>query len=256
MGEQAQLAPPAISGELQIADLGAALAAGWRDFRAYPAYGLLFASVYVLTGALISMALLDRGEAVLLIPAAAGFPIVLPFVAVGLYEVSRRKELCLPISWPPILCALRGKGDDQILCMGVIVFVAFAFWLMIAHGIFAVFLAASSIGSESLALLFTPSGQMMLAVGSLVGAIIAWAFYSITIISLPMLVERDVDFITAIIASLAAVRANRLVFLIWAIIVAGGLFVAMIPAFMGLLVALPVLGHATWHLYRRTVLPA
>lgn len=253
MGEQAQLARAGISGDLRIVDLGAALAAGWRDFRAYPAYGLLFASVYVLTGALISMALLDRGEAVLLIPAAAGFPIVLPFVAVGLYEVSRRKELGLPISWPPILGALRGKGDDQILCMGVIVFVAFAFWLMIAHGIFAVFLAASGIGSESLALLFTPSGQMMLAVGSLVGAIIAWVFFAITIISLPMLVERDVDFITAIIASLAAVRANRLVFLIWAAIVAGTLFIAMLPLFLGLLVALPVLGHATWHLYRRTI---
>jgi uncharacterized membrane protein len=251
MGEQAQVAPSAISGGLELRDIGIALAAGWRDFRACPAFGLLFSSIYVLTGALISLALLDRGEAVLLIPAAAGFPIVLPFVAVGLYEVSRRRELGLPITWPPVLSALRGKGDDQILCMGVIVFVAFGFWLMIAHGIFAVFLMQSGIGSESLELLFTPSGHMMLVVGGAVGALIAWAFYSITIVSLPMLVERDVDFITAIIASLAAVRANRLVFLSWAVIVAASLFVAMLPFFLGLLVALPVLGHATWHLYRR-----
>jgi uncharacterized membrane protein len=111
----------------------------------------------------------------------------------------------------------------------------------------------SGIGAESLELLFTPSGHMMLVVGSVVGAIIAWAFYSITIVSLPMLVERDVDFITAIIASLAAVRANRLVFLAWAVIVAASLFVAMLPFFLGLLVVLPVLGHATWHLYRRSI---
>lgn len=253
MSENAQVAHAAIKGGLRLRDLGDALLAGWHDFRAWPAFGLAFASVYVLTGVLISLALLDRGEAVLLIPAAAGFPIVLPFIAVGLYEVSRRRELGLPLSWRPVLSALRGKGDDQILCMGVIVFVAFAFWLIIAHGIFAVFLAASGIGSESLELLLTPSGQTMLLVGSAVGAIIAWAFYSITIISLPMLVDRDVDFITAIIASLATVRANTLVMLAWAAIIAFSLFVAMLPAFLGLLVVLPVLGHATWHLYRRSI---
>lgn len=253
MSQQAQVAPVAISGDLRLADLGAALAAGWQDFRACPQFGLLFSSVYVLTGMLIFFGLSHQGEAVLLIPAAAGFPIVLPFVAVGLYEVSRRREAGLEMDWRSVLGALRGKGDDQILCMGVIVFVAFGFWLMVAHGVFAVFLAESGIGSESLEVLFTPSGQVMLLVGSSIGAVMAWAFYSITIISLPMLVDRDVDFITAIIASLATVRANRLVLMVWAVMVAGALFVAMVPLLLGLLVVLPVLGHATWHLYRRSI---
>ena len=137
--------------------------------------------------------------------------------------------------------------------MGVIIFVAFAFWLMVAHGVFTVCLAGSGIRPESLDVLFTPPGEIMLAVGSAIGAIMAWAFYSITIISLPMLIDRDVDFITAIIASLATVRANTLVLLAWALMIAGSLFVAMVPFFLGLLVVLPVLGHATWHLYRRSI---
>ena len=127
---------------------------------------------------------------------------------------------------------------------------------MVAHGIFAIFLAESGIGSESLALLATGAGLMMLLVGGIVGALMALAFDAITVISLPMLVDRNVDFITAIIASLASVRSNKLVLLIWAVVIAGALFVAMLPLFLGLLVVLPVLGHATWHLYRRLTGPA
>jgi uncharacterized membrane protein len=255
MGKQAQVAPKGIAGDLRLHDLANALTAGWRDFRAYPLFGLLFSSLCVLGGMAIYLALSRHGEAALLIPAAAGFPIVLPFVAVGLYEVSRRREAGMEIGWRSVLAALRGRGDEQILCMGVIVFVAFGFWLMIAHAVFTVFLATSGIGSESLDLLFTLSGQLMLLVGSAIGALIAWALYSITIISLPMLVDRDVDFITAIIASLATVRANTLVLLAWGLVIVGALFVAMVPFFLGLLVALPVLGHATWHLYRRVLGP-
>jgi uncharacterized membrane protein len=207
----------------------------------------------VAAGLLLYFVLFQRGEVAWLIPAAAGFPLLAPFCAVGLYEVSRRREAGLPLRWGAVLGALRGRGDEQILSMGVIVFVAFGFWLMVAHGIFAVFLAASGIGSESLALFGTTAGLMMLVVGSAVGALMALAFYAITVMSLPMLVDRNVDFLTAIIVSLAAMRANRRVLLAWAGLIAAALFVAMLPLFLGLLVALPVLGHATWHLYRRTV---
>jgi uncharacterized membrane protein len=146
-----------------------------------------------------------------------------------------------------VLGALRGRGDDQILSMGVIIFVAFGFWLMIAHAIFAIFQADS--GTDSLAFLLTSTGIVMLAFGSAIGALLALGFYAVTVISLPMLVDRDVDFMTAIIASLASVRDNGAVLLGWA----AALFLAMLPAFLGLLVVLPVLGHATWHLYRRLV---
>lgn len=251
--EQRQIAPETVVQDLKLADLGAALAAGWGDFRAHPVFGLFFAAIYVGAGMFLYFALFTRGEVAWLVPAAAGFPLLAPFAAVGLYEVSRRREAGLPMSWKSILGSLRGHGDEQILSMGVIVFVAFGFWIMLAHGIFAIFLAESGIGAEPLEVLRSDAGIMMLAVGSFVGALLALAFYAITVISLPMLVDREVDFLTAIIVSLATVRSNTFVLFTWAILIAISLFVAMLPLFLGLLVILPVLGHATWHLYRRAV---
>ena len=145
------------------------------------------------------------------------------------------------------------QGDDQILSMGVIVFVAFSFWMIVAHAIFAVFVVESGMGRDPVAALLTPAGLAMIGVGSAVGALMAFAFYAMTVISLPLLVERKVDFLTAIIASLAVVRRNFAVMLGWAAIIAVLLFAAMLPGFVGLMVALPVLGHATWHLYERAV---
>ena len=250
---KAPVAPYTVARDLTFADLRAALAAGLRDFLAQPLFGLFFAGIYVGGGLFVAYALFAWGSPTWLIPAAAGFPLIAPFIAVGLYEVSRRRELGLPMSWRAVLGALRGRGDEQILSMGVIVFVAFGFWLMVAHGIFAIFLAESAIGSESLAIFQTQAGMLMLIVGSAVGAPMALAFYAITVMSLPMLVDREVDFLTAIITSLAAIRCNKPVLIGWAVIISALLFVAMIPAFLGMLVALPVLGHATWHLYRRAV---
>ena len=251
--QQAPVAPVSVAPDLSAADLRAALAAGWRDFLACPIFGLFFGGVYVAAGLFLGLALMRWGEVAWLVPAAAGFPLLAPFVAVGLYEVSRRRETGEDITWRAVLGALGGRGDEQIVSMGVIVFVAFGFWLIVAHSIFAIFMAESGLGSESLALFATRSGLMMLLVGSAVGGLMALAFYAITVISLPMLVHREVDFLTAIIVSLATVRSNRPVMLGWAVVIAVLLFVALLPLFLGLLVVLPVLGHATWHLYRRAV---
>ncbi|MBF9150081.1 DUF2189 domain-containing protein [Novosphingobium sp. 1Y9A] len=245
-----------VADDLTRADLFAALHAGWRDFIAFPLFGLFFGVVYVAAGLLIWTVLFRGGQVAWLVPAAAGFPLLAPFVAVGLYEVSRRREAGVPMRWGAVLGALRGRGDEQILSMGVIVFVAFGFWLMIAHGIFAVFMAESGIGMESLTLFASTAGIAMLLVGSGVGALMALAFYAITVISLPMLVDREVDFLTAIITSLSTIRANTATMLVWAVMIAVLLFIAMAPIFLGLVVALPVLAHATWHLYRRVVMPA
>ena len=242
-----------VARDLGIGDLGAALAAGARDFVAHPLYGLFFAAIYVAGGLGAYYALVTKGATAWLIPLAAGFPLIAPFTAVGLYEVSRRREAGLPQSWGGVLGALRGRGDDQLLLMGGFIFVGFTFWIILAHGIFAIFAAQLGAGGESLAMLKTPTGLAMLAVGSAVGALVAFVFYAVTVMSLPMLVDKDVDFLTAIITSLRAVQANRAVLLAWAMLIAVILFAAMIPVFLGLLVALPVLGHATWHLYRRTV---
>ena len=248
---QSQIIPVGIARDLSLGDLRRALGAGWRDFAKCPGYGLFFGSIFVASGIFLYLALFRWNEAEWLIPAAAGFPLLAPFVAVGLYEVSRRREAGLPVTWGAVLGAVRGRGDDQLLMMGGYIFVGFTFWMILAHGIFAIFLAESGIGSESLAIFRTTAGLAMLAVGAVVGGIVAYVFYAVTVISLPMLVDRDVDFLTAIIKSLRAVQANSGVMLAWAVFIALALFAAMVPAFLGLLVVLPVLGHATWHLYRR-----
>lgn len=253
IGEQGEIAPAQVIRDLEMGDLRAALAAGWADFRAFPAFGLFFAAIYVAAGLLLYQVLVTRGAAAWLVPAAAGFPLLGPFVAVGLYEVSRCREAGLPVRWGAVLGALRGHGDEQLLSMGVIVFVGFGFWLMIAHAIFAVFMAESGAGAETLAVFFTGPGLMMLMVGSVVGGLLALAFYAVTVLSLPMLLDRPVDFPSAIIASVGAVRANPAVFVVWAVVIAVSLFAALVPLFLGLFVVLPVLGHATWHLYRRSI---
>lgn len=253
--QQAQLAPVTIASDLRFRDLASALGAGWRDFRAQPVFGLFFAAIYVASGLFLSWVLFNEGDTAWLVPLACGFPIVCPFAAVGLYEVSRRREHGLPMSWRAVLGALRGHGEQQILMMGIILFVAFSFWIMFAHGLLAIFQAQAPAIAHTPAFLTSVPGLSMLLAGSLVGALFSLAFYAITVVSLPLLVDRDVDFITAIIVSLGVMRANGRVMIGWGIIIAVMLGVAMVPLFLGLFLALPVLGHATWHLYRRAVTP-
>ncbi|MFN7399900.1 MAG: DUF2189 domain-containing protein [Sandaracinobacter sp.] len=250
--EQVQLAPVTVAANLQLADLGAALSAGWQDFRSMPAYGIFFAAVYVAASLALAFAVFELGQPQWLAVAVAGFPLLGPFTAVGLYEASRRREAGLPVSWGAVLGAVRSRGDDQILMIGFILFLGFGLWLFIAHGISAIFLS-NVIGPTTLALFRQGAGLAMLIFGSAVGALFALAFFSLTVISLPLLVDRKVDFITAIIVSLGTVRSNTAVMLAWAVIVAVLLFLAMLPLFLGLFLVLPVLGHATWHLYRRAV---
>jgi uncharacterized membrane protein len=253
MSTQAAVAAATVARDLTLNDLREALVAGWKDFRAQPQFGLFFAGIYVAAGWFLYFVLFRQGEVGWLVPAAAGFPLLAPFMVVGLYEASRRREAGLPRSWGAILGALRGHGDEQLLMMGGFVFVGFTFWVILAHTIFAIFMAESGIGSESLEIFRTPAGMAMLVVGGFVGAQMALAFYAITITSLPMLVDREVDFLGAIIVSVRAVRANRFVMVAWASILSLVMLVSLLPMFLGLLVAMPVLGHATWHLYRRVV---
>jgi uncharacterized membrane protein len=257
MAEPAEAAPIRVRDlslrEVSWGDLGRALAAGWRDFLGCPLYGLALAGIYVAGGWLLYVALYRQGQVAWLVPAAGCFPLIAPFIAVALYEISRRREAGQAVGWGDVLGGVRGRGDDQVLMLGGFLFVGVTFWIIIAHGIFAVFLAESGIGSESLALFATPSGMAMLAVGGAVGAGIAALFYAVTVISLPLLVDRDVDFVTAMLVSMAVVRASPAVMLGWAALLAAGLGAGMVPGFLGLFVALPVLGHATWHLYRRAV---
>lgn len=242
-----------VSSDIEDADLRAAVAAGWADFRAMPIFGLFFALFYVLGGIALYFGMISSGQVIWFIAVAAGFPIFAPFAAVGIYEVSRRREAGQDVTWSNVLMAMRGQGNGQLTMMAVAVLVIFGFWVILARGIFAIFFAQSGIGQETVGMLLSGQGIAMLAVGSIVGALTALALFSITVVSLPMLLERDIDFVTAMITSVEVVRQNRNTMFKWAALIAVALFVSMLPVFLGLFVTLPVLGHATWHLYRRAV---
>ncbi len=241
-----------LASDLTLGDLREALAAGWKDFRKAPQFGLFFSVIFVGAGLALTYYLINRGEMAWLIGAAAGFPLLAPFAAAGLYEVSRRRLAQEPVTWAPILAAVRA-GDGQLPVMGVIAFVIFAFWVILAHTVFGVFLGQAGLGVHPFQTLITPAGLAMLGVGSLIGGIVALFLFAITVVSLPMLIDREVDFITAIIASVRLVQLNTFVMLVWAVLIALLVFAAMLPAFLGLVIVLPVLGHATFHLYRRAV---
>lgn len=245
---------PAVN-RLGLDDLAAVLRLGWRDFRRAPQFGLFFAAVFVVGGWLLYYALTRAGMLWLTLPLSAGFPILGPFIACGLYEVSRRLEAGLPLSWGAVLGVIWAEKNRQIPSMAVVIVVFFLFWNFLGHMIFALFLGLSAMTnvSSSFDIYLTANGLTMLAVGTAVGAVFATVLFSITVVSLPLLMDRDVDFVTAMITSFRTVRDNPGVMLVWGLTIAGLTFLAMLPAFLGLFVVFPVLGHATWHLYRRAL---
>ena len=238
-----------------ISDVRAALAAGWRDFRRAPIYGIFFALVYVLGGWGIVAAMSVQGQVWWTIPAMAGFPILGPFIACGFYEISRRLEGGEALLAGDILGVVWRQKDRQIPSMAAVIVVFFLFWNFLSHMIFALFLGNATLTniSSSVSVFLTPEGMTMLAFGTGVGAVFATLLYALTVVSLPMLLDREVDFVTAMLTSFALVRENPVVMLGWGAFIAVLLFAGMAVLFLGLLIVLPILGHATWHLYRRAV---
>lgn len=252
-------APPVAVPEilsLDLGDLRHALREGWRDFLDYPTYGAFFATVYFAGGWLLFLAFTIKGQVWWTLPAAAGFPILGPFVACGFYEISRRRESGVPVLLRDVLGAVFRQKDRQIPSMAAVIVVFFLFWNFLSHMIFALFLGKATMVnvSSSMAVFLTPEGLTMLAFGTVAGAVFATLLYALTVVSLPMLMDREVDFVTAMLTSMALVRENPVVMLGWGAFIAALLFAGMVPGFLGLFAVLPVLGHASWHLYRRAII--
>lgn len=226
---------------------------GWRDFRRAPAFGLLFSAFYVAGGLVLAAVALASGQEWWLMPFILGFPLIAPFAAVGLYEVSRRIEAGEPLDWRSIIRVVIAQKDRQLPSMAMVILLLFMFWVFVAHTIFALFMGVSALTNitSSGAVLLEGRGLVMLIVGTLIGGGFAAVLFSFTVVGIPLLLDREVDFITAIITSVRAVLLNLPVMVAWAGIIAGGLFMGILPFFLGLFIALPVLGHASWHMYRR-----
>lgn len=234
------------------------LKAGWSDFLAAPLFGLLFSAIYVVGGiCLVAFVVLLRLPW-LAYPLVIGFALVGPFIATGLYEVSRRREASQPVNWSQVLGVIWLQRRRELGWMAFVMLFVFWVWMYQVRTLVAVFFGSqgfATMGGFLTAVFTTPNGWTFLVVGHLVGAIIAMALYSLTVISCPLLLERDVDFVTAMITSIKAVIRSPLPMTVWGLVIIACVVAAAIPAFLGLFLVLPVFGHATWHLYRRVLPP-
>ena len=243
---------------ISLQDVMAALAAGWRDFLKAPLIGLFFGGIYAAGGIAIFLLLRVYHEPWWIIPIAVGFPLIGPFVAVGLYETSRRLSAGQPLHFGEILMVILAQRKRQIASMAFVVLFIFWMWLYEVRMLLAIFLGFKSFSSIEAFLdvvTTTPEGLGFLMVGTGVGAAISFVLFCTTVVAIPLLLDREIDLITAIIASFKAVLQNLMPMIAWGILIVVLTFAALLPLFLGLIVVLPVLGHATWHLYTKLVAP-
>ncbi len=254
-GHAAPSKVPAIK-TMTMGDIPYALRMGLRDFWRKPMMGLFFSNVYVIGGWLIYLFLGVTDQIWWAIPITVGFPLLGPFLAVGIYEVSRRLEAG-QTDWRrnDIFGVIWRQRLRQLPSMAWVIIVYFLFWSFFAHMLFALFLGPSALTNvtSSYAYLLEPEGMMMLVIGTFFGAGFALVLFMLTAVSLPLLLDKELDFVTAMLTSIAVVRRNPAVMLTWGAVIAALTFVGMAPLLFGLFVVLPVLGHATWHIYRRAL---
>jgi len=240
------------------ADLKEALARGFDDFWAMPSHLVFLGLIYRVFGACLAALTFTSNALPLLYPLASGFALVGPIAGIGLYEISRRRELGLPVSWQDAFSVLKSPSIPSIIALGVLLLVIFLAWLTTARLLYESlfgYAAPASYPQFVNEVLTTPEGMRLIVIGNALGFLFAVVVLSISVISFPLLLDRDVGAAVAIHTSIKAVVMNPLTMGLWGLIVAGALLVGSIPLFVGLAVVMPVLGHATWHLYRRVVEP-
>lgn len=244
---------------LTTADLRYALRRGWDDFKAMPSHAIVLCIIYPVLGVALARAVLGYSVLPLLFPLAAGFALIGPFAALGLYELSRRRESGENPSVWDATSVLRSPSFGAMLGLGVLLLTLFVIWLAAAQAIYIAtfgYAPAATIPDFIGRVLTTPEGIRLIAIGCGVGFLFAVAALCISMVAFPLMLERHAGITDAMLTSLRVVVKNPLIAAEWGLIVAVLLVLGSLPAFVGLAVVLPVLGHATWHLYRRAVEPA
>lgn len=253
-GAQVPKAP--VTRKVLIEDIVGSLEQGVRDFRAAPQFGLFFGFAYAAAGWLLLALLWYFQMPYFAYPLAMGFAIIAPFAATGLYDVSRKLASGAKLDWNGVLGAVGGTRHRDLRWMALVTGFVLILWMDIAAILTFAFLGFKSLGPEIIKELFTtPEGLIFLIIGNFVGAVIALGVFSISVISFPLLFDRDIDFVTAMSTSVRVVLENPRPMIAWCALIALLVVVSLLTMFVGLIFVLPVLGHATWHLYRRAVRP-
>jgi uncharacterized membrane protein len=242
--------------KIHVADIRDALSKGVDDFLAMPSHLAFLGLVYPVIGVCLAAMTFSQNALPLLYPLATGFALVGPFAAIGLYEISRRRESGLEPTWSDAFNVLRSPAIPSILTLGVLLMVIFVGWLATARtlyeSLFGV-LAPDSYSGFLHEVLTTRAGWSLILLGNLLGFVFAVVVLSISVVSFPLLLDRDVGAEVALQTSIRAVAGNPVVMALWGIVVAASLLIGSLPLFVGLAVVMPILGHATWHLYRKVV---
>jgi uncharacterized membrane protein len=241
---------------ISVADVFDALRHGVVDFSAMPSHAVFLALIYPVVGLVLARATLGYGVLPMLFPLATGFALLGPFAALALYEMSRRQEEGHATTWRQAFSFVHSPAFGSIIALGVLLVVIFLVWLACANAIYVSyfgFAPAASIPDFVNQVLFTDEGRQLILVGNLVGFLFALLVLMISAVSFPLILDRHVTAVAAISASVRAFIANPVPMAVWGLIVAIGLAVGSIPFFVGLAVVIPILGHATWHLYRKIV---
>jgi uncharacterized membrane protein len=237
-------------------DLRTALTKGLEDFMAMPSHLLFIGLIYPIFGICLAALTFSNNALPLLYPLASGFALIGPFAAIGLYEVSRRRELGLEVTWAHAFDVLKSPSIPAILALGLVLMGIFIVWLTAARTLYESLFGYAAPASYSQFIgevLSTSKGWTLILLGNALGFVFAVVVLSISVVSFPLLLDRDVGAAVAVQTSIRAVIANPAMMALWGLIVAGALVVGSIPLFVGLAIVMPVLGHATWHLYRRVV---
>jgi uncharacterized membrane protein len=254
-GASPRPAHPAIR-RIGLDDIRDALRKGWDDFMAFPTQAVFICLIYPIMGLVLGRMAVGASVLPLVFPLAAGFALLGPIAAVGLYELSRRREAGLDTAWYRVFDVLKSPSIGAIAALGIVLMILFLAWLYTAQAIYQSLFGPNAPESASAFLrevLTTKAGWQLILYGNAAGFLFALASFLIGAVSFPLLLDRDVGAAAAVATSVRAAIANPFTMAIWGVVVAALLVIGSIPFFVGLAVAMPLLGHATWHLYRRVV---